>query len=353
MTPKIAIIGAGSGAFSLAMIRDICLTPNLAGASVSFMDIDPERLDGAYGLCRRYAQELGFNLYLEKTLDRQEALEGADFVINTALVASHWRLQEGWKIAQRLGYNWGASFHVMYDEAFWVNYYQLRLFDSIVEDMLRICPQAWLLLVANPVLAGVTHLTRQYPEARIVGLCHGFSGIYHYAEVLGLDREHLTYEIPGVNHFVWCTRLFHKGQDVFPLLERWMEEELPRYEREQKRPPLPRKSLDLYRRFRAIPVGDTAGWSGASWPLWYHSSPEVEAQWGEHPQDGWGHYFEGVAHSAAETPATCARCTSAGEAGTPCAQRSATWPSTRGDWRSPASARPILLKCPHEHPHLE
>jgi alpha-galactosidase len=80
MSVKISIIGAGSGAFSLAMIRDLCLTRNLSGCTVSFMDINPTRLDAAYTLCKRYAEEMNFPMTLEKTLDRSETLDGADFV---------------------------------------------------------------------------------------------------------------------------------------------------------------------------------------------------------------------------------------------------------------------------------
>ena len=40
MDIKISLIGAGSGAFSLSLIRDICLTKNLEGCTVSFMDIN-------------------------------------------------------------------------------------------------------------------------------------------------------------------------------------------------------------------------------------------------------------------------------------------------------------------------
>ncbi|MCJ7738619.1 MAG: hypothetical protein MUQ10_15120, partial [Anaerolineae bacterium] len=300
MSTKISIIGAGSGAFSLSMIRDICLTPNLEHCTVSMMDIDEERLEGAHAVCERYARELDVHLHLEKTLDRRESLENADFVINTALVASHDRLQEGWRIASQYGYDWGASFHVFYDEPFWVNFYQFRLFESIVEDMQSICPQAYLLLVANPVLAGITHLARRYPEAksRIVGLCHGFSGIYSVAETLGLDRDGLTFEIPGVNHFVWCTHLYHNGRDVFPILDRWIEEEAPRYAADGKHAPgLSPKTIDLYKRFGAIPIGDTAHWSGASWPLWYHSDDATERLWGERPVDGWNAYFTSVEKS--------------------------------------------------------
>jgi alpha-galactosidase len=301
MGPKISIIGAGSGAFSLSLIRDICLTPNLSGCTLSLMDIDPERLEAAHGLCRRYADELGFEVKLEATLDRRRALEGADFVVNTALAAGHDRLQEGWKIAQRLGYSWGGSFHVMYDEAFWINFYQFRLLESVIQDALELCPDAWHLQVANPVLAGITYLTRKYPQAKVVGLCHGFAGVYHIAEILGLDREGLTFEIAGVNHFVWCTHLSHKGQDVFPLLDRWIEMEAP------KQPgagdpgyPLSPKVIDLYRRFGALPIGDTAHWSGASWPFWYHSDEQTERRWGEAPAEGWRRYFDYVARNAQE-----------------------------------------------------
>ena len=53
MSTKISIIGAGSGAFSLSMIRDICLTPNLEHCTVSMMDIDEGRLEGAHAVCER------------------------------------------------------------------------------------------------------------------------------------------------------------------------------------------------------------------------------------------------------------------------------------------------------------
>ena len=80
---KITLIGAGSAVFSLSMIKDICLTPNLAGNTICLMDIDEERLENAYKLCKRYAAELGTKLELERTTSREEAMRGADFVVNT------------------------------------------------------------------------------------------------------------------------------------------------------------------------------------------------------------------------------------------------------------------------------
>ena len=51
----------------------------------------------------------------------------------------------------------------------------MRFFEAITEDILTYCPNAWHLMVANPVVAGTTLLQRKYPEAKMVGLCHGYA----------------------------------------------------------------------------------------------------------------------------------------------------------------------------------
>ena len=261
---NISIIGAGSAAFSLSVIRDLCLTPNLHGSTVHFMDVSQERVDLAHGLCLRYAKEVGAKLDLRKTTDRREALNGTDFVINTALAAGHDRLDEGWAIGIKHGYRFGGSFHIMHDEAFWVNFYQFRLWDALVADMIELCPQAWHLLVANPVLAGVTYLTRKYPQMKVVGHCSAAAAFYGLAKTLGLDREGLTFEIVGVNHHAWLTKGYYRGEDIFPMLERYLDQHA---ETDKPCGDLSPVHVDLYCRFGVYPLileGD---------PWWYHSDP--------------------------------------------------------------------------------
>lgn len=292
MPVNIALIGAGSAMFSLTLIRDLCLTPNLSGSTITFMDINEERLDAAHALCQRYADEVGNQLILKKTTDRRKALEGADFVVNTALVAGHERLREGWEIAQSLGYRMGGSLHIMHDEAFWINFYQYRLFESVIEDILEICPDAWYLKVDNPVLGGITYLSRKYPQAKIVGLCHGFAAVYRIADVLGLEREHLTYEIPGVNHFVWLKHLYYKGEDVMPMFDEWIETKAPVYwETCKPSDYLGKKAVDLYKRYGVFPIGDTCNPGGGAWPYWYHTDEATEQSWGESPSSWYADYF--------------------------------------------------------------
>ena len=77
MKTKIAILGAGSGTFSLNLIRDFCLTPKLQDSELCFMDIDEKRLNASHGLCTRLARELEVPLEITKTTSREEALRNA------------------------------------------------------------------------------------------------------------------------------------------------------------------------------------------------------------------------------------------------------------------------------------
>lgn len=281
---KISVIGAGSSVFSLDLIRDLCISEYLQDCTVSFMDIDQERLDSAYTLCKRYAQELGKTLHIEKTTDRIESLTGADFVINTALHVNYDLWKRGWAIAQKYGYRYGGSLHVMHDEAFWINFYQYRLMESVYEDMQKVCPNAWYLLVANPVLAGITYLKRKYPGSKIVGLCHGFGGVYHVAEVLGFEKENIRFELSGVNHMLWLNHFTYKGEDAFPILDKWIEEKSEEYWKSVSYSDgMGRKAIDLYKKYGAFPIGDTGNPGGGSWGWWYHTDKETESRWQEDP----------------------------------------------------------------------
>ncbi|MEM2088371.1 MAG: hypothetical protein QXF52_06835 [Thermoproteota archaeon] len=289
---KISIIGAGSAVFSISLIKDLCLTTSLSGSTISLMDINRERLDAVYSICTRYGEETGIKLRLEKTLNRKESLKDADFVVNTALTASYERLREGWSIARRLGYRFGGSYHIMHDEAFWINFYQLKFFDSLIRDILETCPDAWYIQLANPVLAGVTYLGRKYGNVKTIGLCHGFSGIYNIIKVLGLESSKVSFKIPGVNHFIWLTSFTYDGKNAFPLLDEWISRDSEKYwEKISPSSDLGPKAVDLYKRFGAFPIGDTCTPGGGSWPWWYHTDEETERRWRENPEAWWEGFF--------------------------------------------------------------
>lgn len=295
MSQKICIIGAGSAIFSLNLIKDICVNKNFAECTVSLMDVDEERLDAIYGLCTRYTEEMGAGITVIKTMDRREAMQGADFVINVALDYGHERFKQGIEVAYRNGYRFGGSMHVLHDEAFFINFHQLRLMESILLDMLDICPEAYYIMVANPVQAGVTYLQRKYKNAKIVGMCHGYTGVYRLAEAMGLDRKDISFEVAGVNHFIWLTSFYYKGEDGYKYIDEWVkrrEKEITGTEEFTLDDEHTLKTIDIYKRFGLFPIGDAASAGGGAWGWEYHTDDATEEKYGSKPYQWYKIYFD-------------------------------------------------------------
>src|SRR6476620_808040 len=82
---KIAFIGAGSLGFTRGLVRDILTFPLLRDATLSLMDVDPERLEFAQKSVQRIVDLGKYPAKVEATLDRAEALQDADVVLVTIL----------------------------------------------------------------------------------------------------------------------------------------------------------------------------------------------------------------------------------------------------------------------------
>lgn len=293
MSCKICIIGAGSAIFSLNLVKDICINKNLKGSTVSLMDINEEKLDVIYDLCTRYVEEMSADITVIKTTDRRQAMEGANFVLNVALDFGHERFKQSIEVAYANGYRFGGSLHILHDEGFFINFHQLRLMESILCDMLDICPDAYYILVANPVQAGVTYLKRKYKDAKIIGMCHGYNGVYPLADAMGLSRDGVSFEISGVNHFIWLTSFRYKGEDAYPMLDKWIDENYEKFKGTLEKPHcVGPKPIELYKRYGLFPIGDTATAGGGSWGWEYHSDDEVEKEYIEGPYDWYQRYFK-------------------------------------------------------------
>ena len=289
---KLTVIGAGSAVFSLGLVRDICLTPNLADSSVAFMDIDEDRLDMIHKLAERYAEELGVRMTFEKTTDRREALQDADFVINTAMVGGHDHLEEVRQMAKRYGFPGavgGGSYH------------QFKFMMEVAHDIEEICPNAWLIQSGNPVFSGTTLMTR-HTGVKVIGLCHGHYGYRRVAELLGVDPDQVTWVAPGLNHLIWLTEFRHQGKDLYPMVDEWIANKSEEYWKDREANPdkygvedyMSRAVVDQYRRFGLLPVGDTT--RGGGW--WYKTDLETRKYW-YGPYGGFG--------SDLETPPRLAR----------------------------------------------
>ena len=85
----ITLIGAGSVEFTRGLISDVVTSPELHGTTIALHDIDAERLSVAETLARRANETTGAGLAITATLDRREALDGADYVVNEIQVGGY------------------------------------------------------------------------------------------------------------------------------------------------------------------------------------------------------------------------------------------------------------------------
>ena len=290
---KIAIIGAGSASFSGTIVRDLCVTSGLRGSHVAFMDVDQRRLGLVHDMAKRLSHELDAGLTFAHTTDRLEALRGANFVINTAQIGGHSWTETQRSLGEKHGYYRGSGLH---------SFGQAAFFLEVAREVERICPNAWLIQIANPVFEGCTLIHRE-TDVKVVGLCHGHYGYRNIAKVLGLDLAYVSAQMPGFNHWLWLTDFRYKGEDAYPLLDRWIETKAEAYwadsESASYDDKMSRAAIHQYRLFGLMPVGDTrrhVGW-------WYNIDLETKQRWfggvgGMESEMGWARYLEDVAEGA-------------------------------------------------------
>ncbi len=296
---NISVVGAGSAVFSMRLVSDICKSPGLSGSHITLMDKDEERLHTVSVLARKLASELKFPLEFSTTTNLTEAVEGADFVINTALVGGHAFLDEMRKIGEKHGYYRGIDsqeFNMVSDYYTLTNWNQLGFMLQLARMIEASSPRTWLLIAANPVFEGTTLLTRQ-TCARVVGFCHGHMLVDNICKTIGFDIERVDWQIAGVNHGVWLNKFRLNGHSAYnKILEGFSEPDSfkPTNPFDDTFSPAAKTMLDFY---GLMPVGDTA--RNSTWA--FHYDEETKKKWYGEPwggvdsPEGWKWYTDMLA----------------------------------------------------------
>jgi alpha-galactosidase len=217
---RLVAIGIGSHIFGIELLRDVFQTPELRGAELWLVDVDPATLGEMTGLARRLEAASGWDVAIHATTEREEALPGADFVVTSVAVDrdSTWRLDH--ELALRHGFGSvdsenggpGGLSHTLRS---------IPLMMGIVEDVERLAPQATMLQYTNPENR-VALAIRRHTRVRSVGLCHSAAHTIHWmAGLLGRPLPALDVHVAGVNHFTWvlAVRDTDTGEDLLPAFD--------------------------------------------------------------------------------------------------------------------------------------
>ncbi|MEM2876134.1 MAG: alpha-glucosidase/alpha-galactosidase [Candidatus Bathyarchaeia archaeon] len=220
---KVAIIGAGSHVFSRRLITDILYYPELRKSTIALMDVDKEGLALTTAFAKRLVDQHGFKTEIESTLDRREALDGADYVIVSIRVGGFDANKLDLEIPAKYGVKQGVGDTVGPGGIF----YALRHVPVILDicyDMEELCPEALLINYTNP-MAMICWAINDYTHVRNIGLCHSVQGTAaELAKYLGVPLDEVSYWVAGINHMAWFLELKWKGKDAYPILrEKFMD----------------------------------------------------------------------------------------------------------------------------------
>jgi alpha-galactosidase/6-phospho-beta-glucosidase family protein len=211
--PKIAVVGGGSYQWGPKIILDVALKMELRRGTLVLHDINAEALDDMFDWGEKVLNEADADLQLEKTLSVEDALEGADFVVLSIstggldATALDLEIPAQYGVVQTVGDTVGPGGH----------FRALRNIPVVVEiarTMERICPDAVLLNLTNPLTA-LTRAVTKATSIRAVGLCHElFSTLGMLSKMFDAPEEAINVRVAGVNHFIWVTDVSVRGRDV-------------------------------------------------------------------------------------------------------------------------------------------
>ncbi len=222
--PKIALIGAGSTVFAKNLLSDVLSFPELANSEIRLMDIDPVRLRTSEVVTRKLAAAWQANPKITATTDRQQALDGADYVICAIQVAGYkpgtvidFEIPKKYGLRQTIADTLGIG-------GIMRGLRTIPVLLDICHDMEKLCPDALFLNYVNPMVMNTWAINRA-TKIKTVGLCHSVQGTAgQLAADIGIPLEEINYVAAGINHMAFYLKFERQGQDLYPLIRKVLEE---------------------------------------------------------------------------------------------------------------------------------
>ncbi len=214
---KVAFIGAGSFGFTRTLVKDLLTFPLLENATISLMDIDAEKLEYIKRAVDRIVAEGNYPAKVEATMDRAEALKGANAVICTILAGGVQVFRTDIEIPKRYGIDTNIGDTRSVSGVFRA-LRTIPVMLDICRDMERYCPNAILLNYTNP-MAMLCRAMQRETGIQVSGLCHSVQGTaMMLAKWIDAPYDEITYVSAGINHQSFYVEYKWNGEDAYPLL---------------------------------------------------------------------------------------------------------------------------------------
>ena len=215
--PKITIVGGGSYSWGRLFVRDLLIAPALQNAEIVLHDIDAEALETVYSLGLAMVQQRGQGR-VERTLDLETALRGADFVILTITTGGLEAMRHDVEIPERYGV-YQAVGDTVGPGGLARALRNIPVVAGLAQKMEQLCPHAWLLNYTNPMTT-LCRTVGKTSSIRTIGLCHEWHGVRdRLAAYFSVPASAFMPRIAGINHLPWLLDLAVDGEDYMPRLQ--------------------------------------------------------------------------------------------------------------------------------------
>jgi 6-phospho-beta-glucosidase len=215
MGVKIAVVGGGS-TYTPELIEGFATRPDrLPIDELVLLDIDAERLEVVGGLARRMLNRLGWGGRLVTSLDREAAIDGADYVVI--------QLRVGGQAARLVDETLPRKFGTIGQETTGAGGFAkaLRTVPIVLElaelTARRGAPGAWVVDFTNPV--GIVTQALLDEGHRAIGLCNVAITLQRrMAAHFGVAPDRVELDHVGLNHLSWERAVRVDGVDRLPEL---------------------------------------------------------------------------------------------------------------------------------------
>jgi alpha-galactosidase len=242
---QIAFIGAGSIEFTRNVVTDLCGFADIGDLHLALHDISPDRLAFAEHLVRQIVAQTGSNATVTASLGREAALTGAAFVINEVQVGGYDATRLDFDIPARYGLRQTIADTLGVGGIF-RGLRTIPVAVDLARDMLRWCPDAYLLNYTNPMAMLPWAVYQGTEFSRVFGLCHSVRDTHAFlAGLVGVDQGEISFVTAGFNHQAFVLRFEHAGQSLYPRLAAVIDAD-PELQR--------RVRVELFRRFGYFPT---------------------------------------------------------------------------------------------------
>lgn len=210
---KFTVIGSGSTYTPEIMDGIIRRKDTLPVDELVLMDIDETKMNIVGGLIQRMAARFTPKIKVRMTMDLDDALRGADFVIG--------QIRVGKLAARYLDESIPLKYDLIGQETTGIGgfFKGLRTIPQMLQVARRmevLCPNAWLINFSNPS-GMVTEALQRYSSAHVVGLCNiPINTLHDMRKAVG--DENATVETVGLNHLSWVTSVISRGRECLPDL---------------------------------------------------------------------------------------------------------------------------------------